>query len=81
MEEVGIEIDKAKIKKIAILHDFPETTCKHLFTVELPDIINNFKFDLDEIQSIEWHDLGAFSIPVESFRNDWVFYVIKDYIK
>lgn len=80
-EEVGIEINNAEIKKIAILHDFPETTCKHLYEVKLRHNINEFNFDPEEIQLIERHNLESLDMQIENFRNDWVYYVLQDYIK
>lgn len=80
-EEVGITIENADIRKLAILHDFPETTCKHLYEIQLKDNIDSFNFDPEEIQSIEWHDLASFNVKVEDFRNDWVYYLLQDYTK
>lgn len=81
MEEVGIEIRNTEIKKLAILHDFPETTCKHLYEIKLSENFDRFKFDSEEIQLIDWHDLQLLNLKVEDYRNDWVYYVLQDYVK
>ena len=80
-EETGIIIEGCSIKKLCILHDFPETTCKHLYLIIQNRATKNFIFDKQEIQSIDWVSLNDIkTIAISNFRNDRVYKVLCDYI-
>ena len=63
------------------MHDFPETTCKHIYLINLELEINDFTFDNNEIQSVEWIEWELIQgIDVGFFRNDRVYKLLLDYI-
>jgi ADP-ribose pyrophosphatase YjhB (NUDIX family) len=81
LEETGISKENYSYSRVAILQDFPETTCKHIFIVNLNNEINTFSFDKNEIMEIKFFELDLVTLTELPFRNDWVFPVIRDYLE
>lgn len=79
-EETWIIKDDYSYKKLAILHDFPETTCKHLYEVKLNKNIENYKFDYKEIEWVYWYDFSSLPNNIDEYRNDWVYKLLIDYL-
>ena len=80
LEETGLESINYNFKKIGILHDRPDVTCKHIFEVILKNPFNDFKFDPAEISSVQWFNINKDLLEKIEYRNTWVFPVIRDYI-
>lgn len=79
-EETGIAPAAYTVKKLAILHDRPTSTVKHLFELVLnPDAEVGQPADTEEIQAIWWMLLEGDEILALPFRSDWIPKVIRDY--
>lgn len=76
MEETGIMPDQYAFKRLAILHDIPDTACKHIYHLQLNNL-PEFKFDLAEILQIQWFDKKEFSHL--QYRAPWVLPLLKDF--
>lgn len=76
LEETGIAPDQYDCKRLAILHDIPATTCKHIFHLWMTDE-PVFHFDPAEIMKIEW--VHQDELHHLQFRAPWVLPLITDF--
>ena len=80
LEETGIPSDAYTYERVAILHDEPETTCKHIFILNLNKDIEDIAFDPKEIMQAKFFDLNEETLQKLEYRNDWLLPVMMDYI-
>ncbi len=80
-EETGIKVLHTEIKKLCILHESPEITCKHIYLVQRETLDNDFKFDKNEVQSIDWIEWDIVkNMNTNNFRKDRVQKIISDFV-
>lgn len=79
-EETGIESEKYSYEKIAILHERPQVTCKHIYVLSMKEKIEKFSFEDSEISDCFWMKLSDIPTDLEAYRNGWVYYTLRDYI-
>ncbi len=75
-EETGILPDQYDFKRLAILHDIPNTACKHIYRLQM-HVDPEFRFDPAEIMNVEWLNRDDFSQL--QYRAPWVLPLIKDF--
>lgn len=75
-EETGIKPDQYEYKRLTILHDIPDTACKHIFRLQM-HVDAEFHFDPAEIMKVEWCSSSEFSQL--QYRAPWVLPLINDY--
>jgi len=80
-EETGIAPEKYSYEKIAILHEKPQVTCKHIYILKMKEKIENFSFQDTEISDCFWIKLSDIPQDIKEYRNWWVYYTLRDYIK
>ena len=80
-EETGITSDQYTYQKVAILHEAPDSTCKHVYVVHLNQEINQFNFDPKEIIQVSAFELKKEVLEKIKFRNTWVLPLILDYME
>lgn len=80
LEETGIPSSAYTYERVAILHDEPETTCKHIFILNLNKDIEDISFDPKEIMQAKFFNLNEETLQKLEYRNDWLLPVIMDYI-
>jgi mutator protein MutT len=78
-EEVGIDKDTYESRFIKILHDIPNTTCKHIFAVNLFSKVD-LKIDQKEIMNTAWI-VSAKDLEKLEFRAPWVEPLIKQFLQ
>ena len=79
LEETGIPSSAYTYKRVAILHDIPSSTCKHIFVLDLHKNVNSFSFDKEELMAVRFFKLDKTVLGKLLFRNTWVLPVILDY--
>lgn len=80
-EETWIKWDLYDFERVAILHDVPNTTCKHIYVLNLKNKFDKFNFNDTEISKCFWVKLDEIPNNVELYRKPWVYSVIQDYKK
>lgn len=80
-EETWIKGDLYYFERVVILHDAPNTTCKHIYVLKLKNKFNNFNFNDTEISKCFWIKLDEISDDIDLYRKPWVYSVIQDYKK
>ena len=77
-EETNISKENYQFHKITMLHDFPETTCKHIYHLQLNDNLKlDDTFKNEEILQIKNFDKDE--ILNINFRAPWVAPLILDF--
>ena len=79
LEEVGIDKGSYGYEFLKIVHNIPNTTCKHIFTIDLISDVD-IKTDPAEIMEARWIDtkLGFEDLK---FRAEWVYPLLKSHFK
>ena len=67
-EEVGLEA--SNIQHVGIVHDRPDSTVKHIFTVKVSE--GKFAYDPEELLEVKWHDIKDVMNDKIDLRGDWV---------
>jgi len=78
-EETWVKGDLYNFERVAILHDNPNTTCKHIYVLNLKDKFDKFNFNDTEISTCFWVKLNEIPDDINLYRKPWVYSVIQDY--
>lgn len=79
-EETGIKSHLYTYRHLGIVHEKAESTCKHVFLVELKQDVQHFTYDLEEILEIQWVPLAVDSLAQFDFRTGWINALLADII-
>ena len=71
-EETGIKSHLYTYRHLGIVHEKAESTCKHVYWVELKQDVQHFTYDLEEILEIRWVNLDRASLAPFDFRTGWI---------
>lgn len=80
-EETGISPELYTYKRIGVLHDVPDTTCKHMFEVLLTKDVHEFHFDPENVMECRWFAFDDLPDTAETYKSSRVLPTIKDYLK
>jgi 8-oxo-dGTP pyrophosphatase MutT (NUDIX family) len=78
-EETGMLPHQYEATHLAILHDVPDTACKHIYHVRLRET-PTFEHDLAEILQVQWQSLAGSDLEAMTFRAPWVVPLIRDFV-
>lgn len=81
LEETWIPRDIYTYKKVAILHDKPNTACKHIYVVKMTEKFEEFNFDKNEISNCFWVNFNDIDQNEDNYRKTWVLQTLNHYLK